>query len=156
MAYRASSTFSLSQKSHILYFWKHIRGQRTFEFADDPTMTLLPQATPTNRSTSQSAAVMGMQSLMRYPPSPTSTNDTEAETEAELFFPDGQDEYEFAYGGAAYYGGNAQQGLGCGFRNADAVRELQTLQMMQACGYTLSSNPPKARTGSGFRHGDWM
>ena len=112
-------------------------------------MTLLLQ-TPT-RST-QSAA-MGVQSLLRYPPSPTSTNDTEPETEAELFFPDGQDDLEIAYG---TYGD--ARGFGYGTRGANAMTAtmtgLQPLQNLQACNFALSTNPPKAKTG--FRHGDWM
>ncbi|EJD04904.1 uncharacterized protein FOMMEDRAFT_166649 [Fomitiporia mediterranea MF3/22] len=112
-----------------------------------------------NRTTQ--SAVMGAQSLLRYPPSPTSTNGTGAETEAELFFPDAQDDLDAAYGlGHAFV---QSQGLGYGSGNNDMVMSamseqpmhaMQALQVMQACGFTLSSNPPKARTG--FRHGDWI
>lgn len=91
--------------------------------------------------------------MLRYPPSPTSSNVTDVETEAELFFPDARDDLDFI-----------RRGLGCGLNYSQVpgissrdrpMHTLDALQSMQACGFALSlSANPKTRMT--FRHGDWM
>ncbi|KAL5498354.1 hypothetical protein ACEPAH_2496 [Sanghuangporus vaninii] len=125
----------------------------------DPPVTLLAQ----DLTLSAQSSMMGVQSLTRYPPSPTSSNVTDAETEAELFFPDARDDLDFIR--EIGYGSNQSHASGIGYGTAiTGAMELNTherpahtvdaLQAMQTYGFTLSSNPSKTRTT--FRHGDWI
>ncbi|KAL5525088.1 hypothetical protein ACEPAF_8957 [Sanghuangporus sanghuang] len=78
---------------------------------------------------STQSSMMGVQMPTRYPPSPPSSNVTDAETEAELFFPDARDDLDFIRGFT--YGFNQSQASG-----------LILLMHFRRCKHAASHYPP--------------